>query len=95
MHNQPHTQISVVGADSAADSLYAAAVAPLAPNKTVLRLTPNQVVAPMLPRALAETLPNLPAVREFQKSFAVICSNFTCQPPVSDANELAAELRKQ
>ena len=94
MHSQPHTQISIVGTDSVADSLYAAAVAPLAPNKTVLRLTPNEVVAPMLPRALAETLPNLPAVREFKKSLAVICSNLTCQPPVFDANQLAAELRK-
>jgi uncharacterized protein YyaL (SSP411 family) len=93
MHSQLHTQVCLIGSDATADSLYAAAVAPLAANKTVLRLTPNEVVAPMLPPALAETLPNLPAVRESKKSFAVICSNFACQPPVFSPDELSAALR--
>ena len=44
-----------------------------------------------LPPALAEVVPNLPAVKE-GKSTAIICSNFTCRPPISDPDELAKSL---
>jgi uncharacterized protein YyaL (SSP411 family) len=92
MHSQPHTQVCIVGNDATADSLYAAAVAPLAANKSVVRFSANEVVAPMLPPALAEPLPNLPALRD-TKSFAVVCSNFTCQPPIFDADRLTTALQ--
>ena len=47
----------------------------------------------MLPPALAETIPNLPAVKKGH-TVAVICSNFTCQPPISEIAELERALAK-
>jgi uncharacterized protein len=41
-----------------------------------------------LPPALAETIPNLP-LRE-NETLALICSGFTCQPPIKSADELRA-----
>jgi len=67
--------------------LYAAAVAPFGFNKSTLRLTLNQAVAANLPPSLASTIPNLPHLKS-GKSFAVLCSGFACQPPVTDAAEL-------
>lgn len=88
MHfSHPHTQVVVVGQDEAAERLFRAAVRPLALNAAVLRMAPNAVVAPNLPPALAETLPNLPALQE-GRSFAVVCSGLACQPPVFDEVEL-------
>ena len=46
---------------------------------------------PVLPPALAQTIAQLPAVME-GKTVAVVCSGFTCQPPVGDAGELARML---
>lgn len=45
----------------------------------------------MLPSALAETIPNLPAIKE-GKTVAVVCSGFSCQPPISDPVELSKAL---
>jgi uncharacterized protein len=91
--SQPHTQIVIVGSDELADTLYRAAVAPYSANKTVLKLAPNQVVSENLPPALAETVSQLPSVKE-GKTAAIICSGFTCQPPISDPEELAQSLRR-
>jgi uncharacterized protein YyaL (SSP411 family) len=89
------TQVVVVGSGARADALYAAAVAPFALNKSVLRLTENEASAPQdLPPSLAGTVPNLPAVREGQPG-AVICTGFQCRPPVSDPEELARLLRAE
>jgi uncharacterized protein YyaL (SSP411 family) len=75
-------------ADDAATKLAAAAAtAAFAFNKTVLRLTANQAVAANLPPALAGTIPNLPELKS-GKAFAVLCSGFSCQPPIQDAEEL-------
>jgi uncharacterized protein len=75
-------------ADDAATKLAAAAAtAAFAFNKTVLRLTANQAVAANLPPALAATIPNLPELKS-GKAFAVLCSGFSCQPPIQDAEEL-------
>jgi hypothetical protein len=41
----------------------------------------------MLPPAFAETIPNIPGVRE-GRAVAVLCSNFACQPPISDPAQL-------
>jgi uncharacterized protein YyaL (SSP411 family) len=73
--------------DDAGHALAASASAAFAFNKTVIRLTANQAVAANLPPALAATIPNLPALRS-AKAFAVVCSGFTCQPPIEDASEL-------
>jgi len=53
----------------------------------------NEALPQNLPPALAETIPNLPEVK-VGKPVAVVCSNFTCQPPVSEPEALAAELAR-
>jgi uncharacterized protein YyaL (SSP411 family) len=88
---QPHTQVVVVGRDETAAELYRAAVRPLSLSTAVLRLDADKAVAQNLPPALAETIPNLPALRG-GRSFAVVCSGFACQPPIFDAQELAHAL---
>jgi uncharacterized protein YyaL (SSP411 family) len=88
---QPHTQVVVVGNDEAASALYRVAVRPLGLSTAVVRLDGDKVVAQNLPPALAETIPNLPALGE-GRSFAVVCSGFACQPPVFEAQELARAL---
>ncbi len=75
--------VSVAADEDTADKLYASAVAPFACNKTTLRLTTNQAVAENLPPALAESIPHIPALGA-GKSFAVLCSGSTCQPPISN-----------
>ena len=91
---QPHTQVVVVGKDEVAAELYRAAVRPLGLSTAVLRLDADKVVAQNLPPALAETIPNLPALGG-GRSFAVVCSGFACQPPIFDAQELARTLGSQ
>ncbi len=88
---QPHTQVVVVGNDEAAAALYRVAVHPHGLNTAVLGLDADKVVAQNLPPALAETIPNLPALGE-RRSFAVVCSGFACQPPIFDQEELARAL---
>ncbi len=92
LFSKGHTQVIVVGSGEKADQLYAAAVAPFALNKAVLRFAENELAAPNLPPALAETLPKLPGIKD-GKPLAVICSGFTCRPPIHDADELTKALR--
>jgi hypothetical protein len=83
-------QVVVIGSDGdkdTADKLFAAATAPFFFNKSTLRLAANQAVAGNLPPALAATIPHLPQVGS-GKSFAVICSGTSCQPPIFEAAEL-------
>ncbi len=89
----PHTQIVIVGNDELAGRLYNAAVAPYSASKAVLKLSANQAVPQNLPPALAQTIPQLPAVME-EKTVAVVCSGFTCQPPISDPEELSRSLHR-
>ena len=89
-----YTQVVVIGNDEKADQLYAAAVAPYAANKTVFRLRDSEVTPQYLPPALAETIPSVPGARS-GRSLAVVCTNFTCQPPVEEPDELAQTLRRQ
>ncbi|HVZ17435.1 MAG TPA: hypothetical protein VG897_09990 [Terriglobales bacterium] len=86
---RPHTQVVVVGNDRTADELYAAAIAPFALNKSVVRLR----AIGELPPALVETVSALPGVKE-GKPVAVVCSNFTCLPPISDPDGLAKLLHE-
>jgi uncharacterized protein YyaL (SSP411 family) len=92
LFTQPHTQVVVIGEGDSTRDLYRAAVSGLAFNKAVIRLTPNEAVAQNLPPSLAETIPNLPGVRE-NAAKAVVCSGATCQPPVSTAEQLQQQLR--
>jgi hypothetical protein len=57
----------------------------------VLKLAVNKAVPQNLPPALALTIPELPAVKE-GKTVAVVCSGFTCQPPISDPDALTRSL---
>jgi len=88
---QPQTEVVVVGQDEIADQLYRTALQSVSLGKAVLRFPSSAIVPQDLPLALAETLPNLPALRE-KRSFAVICSSFTCQPPIFDAAEMSRQL---
>ncbi|MGB8990031.1 MAG: thioredoxin domain-containing protein [Candidatus Sulfotelmatobacter sp.] len=83
-------QVVVISENKAEDAglaLEASAQTAFAFNKSVLRLTTNQVVAANLPPALAATIPHLPELKS-GKAFAVVCSGFTCQPPIQDAAAL-------
>jgi uncharacterized protein YyaL (SSP411 family) len=88
--SKPHTQVVIVGSDSAAAAMERAAFAIFAETLSVLRLP--QADAHLLPPALAETIPNVPGVND-GRSVAIVCSNFTCQPPVNSPDELTATLR--
>jgi uncharacterized protein YyaL (SSP411 family) len=79
------------GSEGVATSLAAVAGAAFAFNKSVLRLRANQAVAGNLPPELAATLPNLPQLGSGE-SFAVLCSGFACQPPLTDPAELRRAL---
>jgi uncharacterized protein len=89
--SQAHTQVVIVGNDALADQLHAAAVKDFLLGKSVLRLQANQAVQANLPPALAATIPQLPAVSA-GPSVAIVCSNFSCKPPISNPEELAAAL---
>jgi uncharacterized protein len=84
--------VIVLGKDGLADSLYRTAIRPFAFGKAVLQLSPEAATSQNLPPALAQTVPNLPAVRTKQTA-AIVCSDFTCQPPVFDPQSLLKELR--
>jgi uncharacterized protein YyaL (SSP411 family) len=90
--SQPYTQVVVLGEDDSAEQFYAVAAGFFAFNKTVLKLAANKAVPQNLPPALAETVPHLPAIHEGQ-SAAVVCSGFSCQPPVRDLEQLRRSLR--
>ena len=87
MYLNPHTQVVIAGSGDAAEKLFDAAIAPFSLNKSVLHLPEGEIVPQMLPPALAETIPDLPEIRE-SKTVAVLCSGFTCQPPIEDPAEL-------
>ena len=83
----------VIGEGNLADELHRAAAAPFSASKAVLKLAFNKAVPQNLPPALAQTIPQIPAVQA-EKAVAVICSGFTCQAPISDAKELARAVRR-
>jgi len=90
-YSQPHTQVVVLGEGNLADELYAAAINSFQFGCAVLKIASQEAVPENLPPALAETIPNLAAAKH-GKTVAVICSNFACQPPIADPNELKAVL---
>ncbi len=90
--SQPHTQVVIVGNGELAGRLEAVAVAPYCSGKAVLKLPGSRIVPQNLPPALAETIPQLPAVKA-GNTVAVICSGFSCRPPISDADELGRALQ--
>jgi uncharacterized protein YyaL (SSP411 family) len=91
--SQPHTQIVILGNDELADKLYDIAVSTYDVCRAVLKLTSDKVVPQNLPPALAMTIPQVPAIKE-GKSMAVVCSGFSCQPPITDPEDLARSLKR-
>jgi hypothetical protein len=88
---QPHTQVVILGDDALAEQLYAVATGFFGFDKAVLKLAANKAVPQNLPPALAETIPHLPASSE-GKSVALVCSGFSCQPPISSPEQLRQTL---
>jgi uncharacterized protein len=91
--SEPHTQIVVVGNDELADRLHKEAVTPYSASKAVIKLANNMAVPQNLPPALAEAIPQVPEVKR-GKTVAIVCSEFTCQPPISDPEKLARSLQR-
>ena len=91
--SRAHTQVVVVGEDQLAGQFERAATASFDPTKAVIKLAFNLAVPASLPPALAETIPQLPFLRE-KKTAAVVCANFTCQPPLFKPEELARHLHR-
>jgi hypothetical protein len=91
--SRPHTQVVVVGEDDAAADLLRAARGSFLVNKSVVHLTDSEAVAQNLPPVLAETIPNLPGLKE-RRSLAVVCRDFSCFPPLTDGDELAVLLEQ-
>jgi uncharacterized protein len=96
----PAVQVVVIAAEESQDGksqhealeLATVAHSAFAFNKSVLRLSASRVVAETLPPALALTLPHLPLLHS-GKSFAVLCSGSTCQPPITSSPELSGALK--
>jgi uncharacterized protein len=84
--------IAAIEDEEKADELTRIANADFAFGKSVLRLRTNRAAAENLPPALAATIPNLPQLRS-DKSIAVLCSNFACQPPFTNPEDLRAALK--
>jgi uncharacterized protein len=91
--SQPHTQVVVIGDDELAANLCSEAAGSFAFDRSVIKLTPNEAVAQNLPPALAATIPNLPGLAS-GTSTAVVCSGFTCRPPINTAEELKSILQQ-
>jgi hypothetical protein len=94
LYSRPHTQAVIVGKDEHARELYRAALSPFSFSTSVLQFDPDHVVEKNLPPTLAQTLPNLPALRQ-NKSIALLCSGFICQPPIESAVVLKQHLQQQ
>ena len=89
----PPVQVCIVGDDDDARRLSVIATARYSVNKTVLRLPRAAVEAHALPPALAETLPHLPELSS-GRSFAVVCSGTSCQPPIYEGEALIERLNR-
>jgi uncharacterized protein YyaL (SSP411 family) len=91
--SRPHTQVVVVGKDEKAEELLKEANASFAVNLSVVHLTDSEAVAQNLPPALAETIPKLSGPKE-RKAVAVVCTNFSCQLPIDNPEELNSILKE-
>jgi uncharacterized protein YyaL (SSP411 family) len=86
-------QVVVVGEDSAADEMEAAALSGYMVTKSVLRVPRKMLTAEKLPRSLAESVLQLPQLHD-EVSLAVVCQGLQCLPPVHTAEELVTALRR-
>lgn len=84
---ESRTQIVILGVDDKAERLYRIAIKAFRLGKAVARFKFNQAVPQNLPPALAETIPEFSTAAGLN-STAMICSNFTCLPPISNPEEM-------
>jgi len=89
---QREAQICIIGDDAEARRLEAVALARYAVNKSVIRLRHDQLAS--LPATLAETLPNLPQLKNASGTVAVVCSGRGCLPPVTTADDLISAMNQ-
>ncbi len=80
----PPTQVLIVGDDPVAEALYRAALNPYTLSRSVIRLR-------TLPRQLPAALADLPAG---EHSYALLCTDNTCQPPIQAPEALTRALQK-
>ena len=80
----PHTQVIVVGDDPLAEALHRAALTPYRLTTSILRF---RTIPTQLPPALAQ-LPML------ETSYALLCTNQTCQPPIDTPAALTKALQR-
>ncbi len=90
LHARHPLQVVITGRadDPAASRLEQAAQSTYRFGKAVLRVTPERIAADGLAPALQQTLPHLRA----DTAQALVCVETTCQPPVSDPEQLKALL---
>jgi uncharacterized protein YyaL (SSP411 family) len=74
-----------------AEDFEALGLSHFAVNKTVMRISPAQLVKKGLPEALAETLLHVP-LPAGASAWALVCHHRTCLPPITDAKALAEAL---
>jgi uncharacterized protein len=90
----PHSQIVIVGDDETAAQLYSQAVSSPLIGRSAIKLKFSQAVAQNLPPSLAATVPELPSVKT-GITIAVVCSGFSCKPPVNTSEQLQHLLRTE
>jgi uncharacterized protein len=89
---EPAEQVVVIEQTAGrGDELYARAVAGFRFGRSVLRLKANEVVAANLPPSLATTIANLPQLEQ-DDAVAVLCTGFSCLPPIRAAEEIEKKL---
>jgi uncharacterized protein YyaL (SSP411 family) len=86
LHLNPPAQIVVLGpaGDALAARLEQAALAVYRFGRAVLRVTPEQLSANVLPQALAATLPHLTV----KTAHALVCAGGVCHPPTADPDQV-------
>jgi uncharacterized protein YyaL (SSP411 family) len=83
----PHSRIIIVGDDETAEQLYSQPISSVLFGRSVMKLKFTQAVALNLPPSLASSVPELAAVKAGRTS-AMVCSGFTCKPPVNTSEQL-------
>ncbi len=92
-HLRAPVEVVVIGdpADTRTRGLLRAAHEAPRAGKSVFSFAPEAVKMNSLPKGLAATLPNLPAVGD---PMALVCVGTSCQPPVQSPEALAESLRQ-
>lgn len=88
----PHSQVVIVGEDETAAQLYAQAASSALIGRSTIKLKFSHAVAQNLPPSLAATVPELPEVKA-NHTTAMVCSGFSCKPPVNTSEQLEQLLR--